>query len=138
MIVAVAIRASTGLGSERDRQTLDGLLTTPLSNASLLGSKWLGAVLSVRQAWWGLGAVWLLGFLAIPWVEVNCDSLQLTLNHLAVGACGELDSADALSSQLVQHVSSTTWNLSEGIYPLYGALIGGAALLLFRGKGGEE
>ncbi len=64
MIVAVAIRASTGLGSERDRQTLDGLLTTPLSNASLLGAKWLGAVLSVRQAWWCLGAIWSLGFLA--------------------------------------------------------------------------
>ncbi len=64
MIVAVAIRASTSLGSERDRQTLDGLLTTPLSNASILGGKWLGAVLSVRQVWWCLGAVWLLGFLA--------------------------------------------------------------------------
>jgi ABC-type transport system involved in multi-copper enzyme maturation permease subunit len=64
MILAVAVRASTGLGSERDRQTLDGLLTTPLSNAAILRAKWLGAVLSVRAAWWCLGAVWLLGFLA--------------------------------------------------------------------------
>lgn len=74
-------------------------------------------------------ALWFFGFLAIPWVEVNCDSLQLTLNHLVDGACGQLDSADALSSQLVQQVSANTWNLSEGIYPLYGALIGGAVLL---------
>ncbi len=64
MIVAVAVRASTALSGERDRQTLDGLLTTPLPNAAILGGKWLGAVLSVRQAWWCLGAVWLLGFLA--------------------------------------------------------------------------
>jgi ABC-type transport system involved in multi-copper enzyme maturation permease subunit len=64
MIVAVGVRASTALGSERDRQTLDGLLTTPLSNANILGGKWLAAVLSVRQFWWCLGAVWLLGFLA--------------------------------------------------------------------------
>jgi ABC-type transport system involved in multi-copper enzyme maturation permease subunit len=64
MIVAVAVRASTGLGSERDRQTLDGLLTTPLSNASILRAKWLGALLSVRAAWGCLGAVLLLGFLA--------------------------------------------------------------------------
>jgi hypothetical protein len=77
----------------------------------------------------GAGA-WLLGFLAIPWVEVNCAALQLTLNHLVIGACGELDSADALSSQLVQQVSPNTWNLSEGIYPIYGALIGGVLLLL--------
>jgi ABC-type transport system involved in multi-copper enzyme maturation permease subunit len=64
MIVVVAVRASMSLGSERDRQTLDGLLTTPLSSSAILGGKWLGAVLSVRQAWWCLGAVWLLGFLA--------------------------------------------------------------------------
>ncbi|HKI36361.1 MAG TPA: ABC transporter permease subunit [Gemmataceae bacterium] len=64
MIGAVAVRASTGLAGERDRQTLDGLLTTPLSNAVLLRGKWLGAVLSVRQGWWCLGAAWLLGLLA--------------------------------------------------------------------------
>jgi ABC-type transport system involved in multi-copper enzyme maturation permease subunit len=64
MVVAVAVRAATSLSSERDRQTLDGLLTTPLSNAALLRGKWLGAVLSVRPMWWCLAAVWLLGFLA--------------------------------------------------------------------------
>jgi ABC-type transport system involved in multi-copper enzyme maturation permease subunit len=64
LVVAVAVRASTALGSERDRQTLDGLLTTPLTNAAVLRGKWLGAVLSVRQAGLCLGAVWLLGFLA--------------------------------------------------------------------------
>jgi hypothetical protein len=121
-----------------------------------LASAWLGAVLlyreqpadeiaavatpyapaSPRRRWAALAlftagaGLWLLGFLAIPWVEVNCGSLQLTLNHLASGACGELDSADALSAQLVQRLSPNAWNLSEGIYPLYGALIGGAALLL--------
>jgi ABC-type transport system involved in multi-copper enzyme maturation permease subunit len=64
MVVAVALRASTALSSERDRQTLDSLLTAPLSNREILGGKWRGALLSVRQAWWCLGAVWLLGFLA--------------------------------------------------------------------------
>jgi ABC-type transport system involved in multi-copper enzyme maturation permease subunit len=64
MLAAVAVRASTGLSAERDRQTLDSLLTTPLSNRSLLSGKWLGSLLSVRLAWWCLGAVWLLGFLA--------------------------------------------------------------------------
>jgi ABC-type transport system involved in multi-copper enzyme maturation permease subunit len=64
MIVAVGVRASTVLSTERDRQTLDSLLTTPLSNRAILGGKWLGALLSVRQAWWCLAAIWLLGFLA--------------------------------------------------------------------------
>ncbi len=121
-----------------------------------LAGAWLGAVLlfreqpsaeaameatpaapiTSRRRWAAIGlftagaGLWLLGFLAIPWVEVNCASLHLTFNHLASGACGELDSADALSPQFAQHISSAVWNLSEGIYPLYGALIGGAALLL--------
>jgi hypothetical protein len=64
MIVAVGVRASTALSAERARQTLDSLLTTPLSNTTILGGKWLGALLSVRQAWWCLAAIWLLGFLA--------------------------------------------------------------------------
>jgi ABC-type transport system involved in multi-copper enzyme maturation permease subunit len=64
MVLAVAVRGSTSLASERDRQTLDSLLTTPLSSSALLRSKWLGAILSVRQGWWFLGAAWLLGFLA--------------------------------------------------------------------------
>jgi hypothetical protein len=94
------------------------------------------APISAKRRWAGVGlytagaVLWLLGFLAIPWIQVNCASLQLTLNHLASGVCGELDSADALSSQLAQHVSADTWNLSDGIYPLYGALIGGELLLL--------
>lgn len=75
-------------------------------------------------------ACWFLGFLAIPWVTVNCASLPLTLNHFAEGACGGLDSADALAYQVAQSVSSQTWNLGAGIYPLYGTLIGGGALLL--------
>jgi ABC-type transport system involved in multi-copper enzyme maturation permease subunit len=64
MIVAVGLRASTLLSGERDRQTLDSLLMTPLPNAAILGGKWLGALLSVRQAWWCLAAIWMLGFLS--------------------------------------------------------------------------
>lgn len=64
MLVAVGMRAATTLSIERERQTLDSLLTTPLPDAAILGGKWLGALLSVRQAWWCLAAIWLLGFLA--------------------------------------------------------------------------
>jgi ABC-type transport system involved in multi-copper enzyme maturation permease subunit len=64
MIVAVGVRAATTFSIERERQTLDSLLTTPLPDTAILGGKWLGALLSVRQAWWCLAAVWLLGFLA--------------------------------------------------------------------------
>jgi ABC-type transport system involved in multi-copper enzyme maturation permease subunit len=61
MIVAVGVRASSVLSGERDRQTLDSLLTTPLTSAAILRGKWLGALFSARQAGWCLVAVWMLG-----------------------------------------------------------------------------
>jgi ABC-type transport system involved in multi-copper enzyme maturation permease subunit len=58
LAMAVAVRASSSVSIERDRQTLDGLLTTPLDSDNILFGKWLGAVLSVRRGWLWLGALW--------------------------------------------------------------------------------
>lgn len=63
MLLAVAVRAAGSVSGERDRQTLDGLLVTPLENGTLLFSKWLGSILSVRGAWLRLGIVWSIGIL---------------------------------------------------------------------------
>jgi hypothetical protein len=43
---------------------LDGLLATPIDNRTILAAKWLGSILSVRKAWWALGAIWGLGVLS--------------------------------------------------------------------------
>lgn len=64
MLVGVAVRASTSVSGERDRETLDGLLTSPLESHDILFSKWLGSLLSVRWAWLWLGLVWAFGFAA--------------------------------------------------------------------------
>jgi hypothetical protein len=73
MLLAVAVRASGTISSERDRQTFDALLTSPLDGPSILGSKWLGSIFSLRWAWLWLGIIWGLGiltgglyFLALP------------------------------------------------------------------------
>ncbi|HYT94581.1 MAG TPA: ABC transporter permease subunit, partial [Gemmataceae bacterium] len=55
MLLAVAVRASTSFSGERDRQTLDSLLTTPMDSTPMLVGKWLGSILSVR-----LGMLWLV------------------------------------------------------------------------------
>ncbi len=60
-LLAVAVRASTAYSGERDRQTLDSLLTTPLDSTPILVAKWLGAVFSVRLAWVWLALVWGVG-----------------------------------------------------------------------------
>lgn len=80
LLLAVGIRAAGSLGSERERQTLDSLLTSPLENDAILYGKWLGSLLS--QRWTGIwlaliyglglvtGGVHLLAlpFLAIAWL----------------------------------------------------------------------
>jgi len=62
-LLGVAVRASSSLSGERDRQTLDALLTSPLDSDAILFAKWLGAILSVRWAWLWLGVIWGLGLI---------------------------------------------------------------------------
>ncbi len=61
MLLSVAVRAATSVSSERERETFDSLLTTPLDSNAILFSKWLGSLLSMRWAWLWLGAIWGLG-----------------------------------------------------------------------------
>src|SRR5207244_638086 len=77
MLLGVAIRASSSIGIERDKQTYDALLTSPLDSNAILGAKWLGSILSIRLGWLWIGLVWALGvltgglhILALPLVVV--------------------------------------------------------------------
>jgi ABC-type transport system involved in multi-copper enzyme maturation permease subunit len=63
-IVAVGIRAAGSISGERDRQTLDNLLTTPLNRDVILYTKWLAALLSVRWTWLWLGLIWIVGLVS--------------------------------------------------------------------------
>ncbi|HLJ96094.1 MAG TPA: ABC transporter permease subunit [Gemmataceae bacterium] len=74
MLLGVAIRAAGSVSGERDRQTLDGLLVTPLPNRTLLFAKWLGSILSMRGAWLRLGVVWGIGIVlgALHPLAVGC------------------------------------------------------------------
>ncbi len=63
-LLGVAFRASGSVTGERDRQTLDSLLTSPLDTADILHGKWLGSVLSVRWGWVWLGLIWGLAIMA--------------------------------------------------------------------------
>src|SRR5262249_30095106 len=63
LLVIVAISAASRISRERERQTLDTLLTLPTERAAILFAKWLGSVLCVRGFCWGLVAIWGLGLL---------------------------------------------------------------------------
>jgi ABC-type transport system involved in multi-copper enzyme maturation permease subunit len=60
-LLAIAVRAAGSVVGERERGTLDGLLTTPLSTAAILRGKLLGSILSARWTWPWLAGIWGLG-----------------------------------------------------------------------------
>lgn len=62
-LLGVAVRAATSISAERDRQTLDSLLSSPLRSAAIVRAKWLGSLLSVRRVMYYLLAMWVIGVL---------------------------------------------------------------------------
>jgi len=60
-LMGVAMRAAAGISLERERRTLESLLCSPLTNASILKAKWLGSILSMRWAWFWLILLWTVG-----------------------------------------------------------------------------
>jgi len=64
IMIGVGIRAASSIGAERDRMTLEGLLSTPLSLAEILLAKWLGSFAGMRWLLVLLGLIWLMGLLS--------------------------------------------------------------------------
>ncbi len=62
-LVGLGVRASTSIGTERDKQTFDSLLTSPMDSNTILGAKFIGTMLSMRLAWIWLGLIWGLGII---------------------------------------------------------------------------
>jgi hypothetical protein len=60
-LLGVAVRAAASVRAERDRDTFDALLTSPLTGEEILGAKWLGSIWGARRALLWLGPVWALG-----------------------------------------------------------------------------
>ena len=59
--LAVALSAARRVSRERQRQTLDSLLTIPPGREEILFAKWLGSLLSARGLWWLPCGLWALG-----------------------------------------------------------------------------
>jgi ABC-type transport system involved in multi-copper enzyme maturation permease subunit len=81
----VAFFAAGGISGERDRQTLDALLTLPVSRASLLWAKWLGAVLGGRVFGYGLAVLAAVELVGGDWHPLGVLLLLLTVaSHVAL------------------------------------------------------
>lgn len=64
LLLGVALRAAGAITTERERETLDGLLTTPMQSHDILFAKWLGSLVSVRWGWLWVGMIWLVALLS--------------------------------------------------------------------------
>lgn len=63
MILIVGVRASTCVATERERDTFDALITTPMSAESILWAKLVGTLSSLRLAWVWFGCMITIGLL---------------------------------------------------------------------------
>jgi ABC-type transport system involved in multi-copper enzyme maturation permease subunit len=57
----LAFRAAGTVSRERQQQTLDSLLTLPMSRDAILFAKWLGSALRLRSLGYCLAVFWMLG-----------------------------------------------------------------------------
>jgi ABC-type transport system involved in multi-copper enzyme maturation permease subunit len=64
ILLGVAVRAAGSVTGERERQTFDSLLTTPLDSDDILVGKCVGSIVGVRWGWLWLGLIWGVAVLA--------------------------------------------------------------------------
>ncbi len=63
LLLVVAVRASTAISNERDRDTFDALLTTPMTSDAMLNAKLIGCLVNLRMGWIWLGSMLLMGLM---------------------------------------------------------------------------
>lgn len=63
LLLSVVVRAANSISGEREKDTLDSLLTSRLDTREILFGKWVGAIFSVRWGWVWLGLIYGIGVL---------------------------------------------------------------------------
>jgi ABC-type transport system involved in multi-copper enzyme maturation permease subunit len=116
-LLGVAIRASSSVSGERDRQTWDSLLTTPLGASAILYGKWIGSILSVRWAALWLAVIWVIGLAA--------DGLSIVAVPFLIGAFLVYAAFLGMLGLWFSVVSRTTLRANLGTLATTGFLAGG-------------
>jgi ABC-type transport system involved in multi-copper enzyme maturation permease subunit len=89
--VGVAFRAASAVSRDRERGTLDGLLTLPVGRGAILRAKWLGSILRYRSLGYALALLWSFGLafgvihpLALPLAALSCAGSLALLASLGL------------------------------------------------------
>ena len=81
VMIAAAVRGSSAVSGERDRDTWVSLVSTPLSAWEMVRGKWLGTILGLRRAYGVLILVWAL---ALACGAVDPPMILVTALYMAV------------------------------------------------------
>jgi len=120
LLLSITLRSSGSITIEREKETLDALLTTPLSGSQILFGKWLGNILAFRRSallW--LGAIWLFGLATGGLHVLGLIALVIVLAVYAA-ACSSIGlAASAMTrSSMRAHVTALLMSLALIICPL--------------------
>jgi ABC-type transport system involved in multi-copper enzyme maturation permease subunit len=79
LCIRVGLQAARSIAAERERETLDSLLTTALTPGEIVAGKWWGAFLNCRWILVWLAVHWALGVLAlsVAWYSVPLLFLEV-------------------------------------------------------------
>jgi ABC-type transport system involved in multi-copper enzyme maturation permease subunit len=133
LLLSVLLRSSGAITIEKEKDTLDALLTTPLSRSQILFGKWLGNALAVRwTACMWLGAIWLFGLATGGLHVLGLLALVIVLS-VYTAACSSIGlAASAMTrSSMRAHVTALLLGLALIVCPLLPA-----PLVLFSGDSG--
>lgn len=112
LLMAIAVRAASTISGERDRQTYDSLLTSPLEGHTILFAKWLGSILSVRWLWLWPGAIWAIGIVTSG-LQVLAVPLLMTAWFVYAGFAAALGMWFSLVSRT--SLRATVWTLLSAV-----------------------
>jgi ABC-type transport system involved in multi-copper enzyme maturation permease subunit len=117
MLLGVAVRAAGAFGSERDRDTLVSLMTTPLTTQEIYWAKFAGSLLSVRLFLVWLGVVWAIGLAtgAVGIVAVPLQAILWLIPAAFVASLGLYCSALCKTT-----LRATTWAIAGTLFALGG------------------
>jgi ABC-type transport system involved in multi-copper enzyme maturation permease subunit len=128
MLLAVAFSAAGSVSRERERQTLESLLTIPEERETILWAKWLGSILSARWAWWALGTLWGVGLLTGGLHLLALPSLLMAWLAYATFVAGlglwfSLVSRSTMQASLRTVVALLVICLVSGLLGVYGDIL---------------
>jgi len=86
MLLLVALRAAGSITSEKERDSWDSILGTPMSAREIIAAKVLGSLWSVRHMLWPVGIIWALGVMLDGAMIGAAVSMSLAFAVLAVFA----------------------------------------------------